>query len=381
MNDQQTSSRLKALSDAGVSIWLDDLSRELIETGKITDMVKHDSLVGMTSNPTIFAKALSEGERYDAQTRQLAGQGRSVDDAVFEITTTDVRNACDLLTEVWRETDGVDGRVSIEVPPGLAYDTATTVDMAKRLWRAVDRPNAYIKIPATEPGLEAITQTVAAGICVNVTLIFGLERYRGVMEAYLAGLERARDNGHNLADLHSVASFFVSRVDSDVDPQLDRIGTEEANALKGTAAVANARAAYGEFQRVFASDRYRALAADGARPQRPLWASTGMKNPDYPDTMYVTELVVPDTVSTMPGKTMRAFADHGEPPEDRVSGRVEEARRVLDRIEALGISYDDVVSRLETEGVDKFVKSWDQLTETVQQELDAAASGARGGSQ
>jgi transaldolase len=366
------SERLKALADAGVSIWLDDLSRERIETGNLADLVKNSSVVGVTTNPTIFAAALSEGERYTDQLRQLAKAGASVDDAVFELTTYDVREACDVLLDVFRETGGVDGRVSIEVSPGLAFDTDKTFAEAKKLWAAVDRPNLFIKIPATTEGAPAITSTLAEGISVNVTLIFGLDRYQGVMDAYLDGLEQAKANGKDLAEIHSVASFFVSRVDTEIDKRLEQIDDPAAKDLMGKAGIANARLAYEKYEDVFSDDRFRALRADGANTQRPLWASTGVKNPEYRDTMYITDLLVPNTVNTMPEKTMQAFADHGEVTGDQVTGNYDDARQVMARLGELGINYDDVIATLEREGVDKFVKSWDDLLDTVRDNLAGA---------
>jgi transaldolase len=366
------SERLKALADAGVSIWLDDLSRERIETGNLADLVKNSSVVGVTTNPTIFAAALSEGERYTDQLRQLAKAGASVDDAVFELTTYDVREACDVLLDVFRETGGVDGRVSIEVSPGLAFDTDKTFAEAKKLWAAVDRPNLFIKIPATTEGAPAITSTLAEGISVNVTLIFGLDRYQGVMDAYLDGLEQAKANGKDLAEIHSVASFFVSRVDTEIDKRLEQIDDPAAKDLMGKAGIANARLAYEKYEDVFSDDRFRALRADGANTQRPLWASTGVKNPEYRDTMYITDLLVPNTVNTMPEKTMQAFADHGEVTGDQVTGNYDDARQVMARLGELGIDYDDVIATLEREGVDKFVKSWDDLLDTVRDNLAGA---------
>jgi transaldolase len=366
------SDRLKALTDAGVSIWLDDLSRERIETGSLAELVRNNYVVGVTTNPTIFASALSDGKRYDDQVTELAAAGKSADDAVFELTTYDVREACDVMYDAFKATDGVDGRVSIEVSPGMAYDTEATLAEAKKLWKAVDRPNLFIKIPATTEGAPAITSTLADGISVNVTLIFGLERYDGVMRAYLEGIEQAKANGHDLSDIHSVASFFVSRVDTEIDKRLDAIEDPTAAELKGKAGIANARLAYAAYQKFFAQERFQALKADGANTQRPLWASTGVKDPAYADTMYVTELVVPNTVNTMPEKTMQAFADHGEVNGDQVTGNIEDAQQVLDRLEDLGISYDDVIATLEKEGVDKFVKSWGQLVDTVKEHLENA---------
>ncbi|MGA8256965.1 MAG: transaldolase [Nocardioides sp.] len=367
MND-----RLKALADAGVSIWLDDLSRERIETGNLADLVKEKSVVGVTTNPTIFASAIADGERYDEQVRRLVAEGASVDKVIFELTTEDVRNACDVLAPVAEATSD-DGRVSIEVEPTLARDTGGTIASAQALWKAVDRPNALIKIPATPEGLSAITAAIAQGISVNVTLIFSLQRYREVMDAYQAGLEQARDAGLDLGSIRSVASFFVSRVDSEVDARLEKIGTEDALALRGKAALANARLAYAAFQDVIASDRWEGLAKEGANAQRPLWASTGVKNSDYPDTLYVTDLVVADTVNTMPEKTLDAFADHGEVEGDTVTGRSGGAKSILDQLAAAGVDFDDVLAVLENEGVDKFVASWEELVATVEKQMQAAA--------
>jgi transaldolase len=365
------SDRLQALSDAGVSIWLDDLSRERIETGDLADLVEHQSVVGVTTNPTIFAGAIADGERYDEQVRELVAAGKDVDEVIFELTTEDVRNACDVLAPVAARTAD-DGRVSIEVEPDLAHDTEGTIASAKALWQAVDRPNVLIKIPATEAGLAAITAVVAEGISVNVTLIFSVERYRAVMDAYLTGLEQAREAGRDLSQIRSVASFFVSRVDSEVDKQLEALGTDEALALRGKAAVANARVAYAAYEEVVASDRWQQLAAAGARPQRPLWASTGVKNPDYPDTLYVADLVVADTVNTMPEKTLEAFADHGEVTGDAVTGRGEEAQQVLDDVAAQGVDWTQVMKTLEDEGVEKFVGSWHELVDTVRSQMAKA---------
>ena len=365
------SDRLKALADAGVSIWLDDLSRERIETGNLADLVKDKSVVGVTTNPTIFAAAIADGERYDEQVRTLVADGKSVDEVVFALTTEDVRNACDVLAPVAEETTD-DGRVSIEVEPTLANETEATIASAKALWAAVERPNALIKIPATLEGLPAITASIAAGISVNVTLIFSTERYRAVMDAYLTGLEQALEAGVDLSTIRSVASFFVSRVDTEIDKRLDAIGTDEALALRGRAAVANARLAYAAFEEVVASERWRSLAAAGAHPQRPLWASTGVKNPDYPDTLYVTDLVVAETVNTMPQKTMEAFSDHGDVKGDQVTGRAAEAQEVFDQVAAAGVDLDDVFLTLETEGVDKFKASWLELIATVEQQMDPA---------
>jgi transaldolase len=371
--------RLQQLSDAGVSIWLDDLSRERLETGNLADLVEHSHVVGVTSNPSIFQSALSKGERYDAQIRELAALGSDTDQTVRVLTTDDVREACKVLRPVYDATDGVDGRVSIEVSPGLAHDTEQTVAEAADLWKTVDQPNLMIKIPGTVEGGPAITETLAAGISVNVTLIFGLDQYRNVMEAHLAGLEKARENGHDLTTIHSVASFFVSRVDTEIDKRLDATtsgpGTDAD--LKGKAGVANARLAYQAYEETLAGERWASLEADGARRQRPLWASTGVKNPDYRDTMYVDDLVVEDTVNTMPEATMKAVADHGEIKGDQVRPFYDDAAAHMAALAEAGIDYDDVIEVLIKEGVDKFVTAWAELGETVTEALAAAHEGAR----
>ncbi len=364
---------LDRVADAGVAVWLDDLSRERLRTGNLKDLVAERRVVGVTTNPTIFATALAKGESYDEQLEQLRAQGTDVDGAVFAITTDDVREAADVLRPVYDATDGVDGRVSIEVDPRLAHDAQATVDSARALWSTVDRPNVFIKIPATLDGLRAITEVLADGISVNVTLIFSLERYRAVLDAFLEGLERARANGHDLAPIASVASFFVSRVDAAIDPRLDEIGSPEAAELRGKAAIANARLAYGVYEEVVASDRWQALAAAGAKPQRPLWASTGVKDKAYPDTRYVDELVVAGVVNTMPEATLQAVADHGDFRGDTVTGTQAEAQRVVDALAGLGIGIDEVTDQLEREGVDKFEKSWAELLDTVRRGLEQVA--------
>ncbi|PRY61573.1 transaldolase [Knoellia remsis] len=367
---------LKALSDAGVSIWLDDLSREALTSGRLQDAVKNGGVVGVTTNPSIFQVALSDGESYNEQVSKLAADRATLDEAVFAMTTEDVRNACDVLMPVFEATDRTDGRVSIEVDPRLAKDTEGTVAQAKQLRDGVDRPNALVKIPATVEGLPAISRTIADGISVNVTLIFSLDRYRAVMNAYLTGLEQAREAGKDLSQIESVASFFVSRVDTEIDKRLDAITGKDAEAakkLKGKAGIANARLAYQAYEEVFSTPRWKNLEADGAKPQRPLWASTGVKDPAYPDTMYVTELVAPGVVNTMPQKTLDAVADHGEITGDTITGNYEEATEVLDALERLGISYSDVTAQLEKEGIEKFEKSWGELLDGVQAELDKAA--------
>ncbi|HET8664550.1 MAG TPA: transaldolase [Nocardioides sp.] len=367
--------RLKQLSDAGVSIWLDDLSRERIETGNLADLMANQHVVGVTSNPTIFQAALSNGERYDAQIRELAALGTDRDQAVRVITTDDVRNACEIMRPAYDASGAVDGRVSIEVSPGLAHDTDATVAEAADLWKTVDQPNLLIKIPGTKEGWPAITETIANGISVNVTLIFGLEQYQHVMEAYVAGLEKARENGHDLSGIHSVASFFVSRVDTEIDKRLDASGADAS--LKGKAGVANARLAFKAYEEFFTGDRWAALEAAGARKQRPLWASTGVKNPDYKDTMYVDDLVVEDTVNTMPQKTLEAVADHGEIKGDQVRPFYDDAATHMSALADAGIDYDDVIEVLIKEGVEKFVTAWDELLDSVTEALEAAQKDGR----
>ena len=367
---------ITALADAGVSIWLDDLSRAILTDGTLEGLVADKGVVGVTTNPTIFAAALAKGDAYAEQVGQLAKDGADVERAVFEITTDDVRAACDLLRPIFDRTDGEDGRVSIEVDPRLARDTKATVEMAKRLWATVDRPNVMIKIPATVEGLPAISEVIADGINVNVTLIFSLDRYRGVMNAYLTGLEQAREHGKELSTIHSVASFFVSRVDAEIDKRLDALtgeAAEQAKELRGKAGIANARLAYQAYEEVFSTPRWQNLADDGAHKQRPLWASTGVKDPAYLDTMYVTELVAPNTVNTMPGKTLDAVADHGTVTGDAVTGTYAQARQTLDDLERLGIGYTEVVEKLEDEGLQKFDVSWEELLASVDTALSGAA--------
>ncbi len=362
--------KLGRLTELGVSIWLDDISRDRLTTGGLAQLVRDQHLAGVTSNPTIFQKAISGSKSYDEQVRDLALRGVDVGEAVRAITTYDVRWACDVLRPVYDATDGVDGRVSIEVDPRLAHDTERTVAEARALWWLVDRPNLFIKIPATKAGLPAISQCLAEGISVNVTLIFALERYGEVVDAFFDGVERAHRAGLPLARLASVASFFVSRVDTEVDKRLDKIGTDEARELRGRAAVANARLAYELFERKCASQQWQALEAAGARPQRPLWASTSTKDPAYPDTIYVDELIAAHTVNTMPESTLHAVADHGSVDGDTVRGHYAESHQVFDRLAQLGIDYDDVVQVLEDEGVEKFAVSWNELIESVSSELE-----------
>lgn len=362
------------LSGEGVSIWLDDLSRVLIDSGELQRLIDERNVVGITTNPTIFAAALSKAHAYEDQLRQLAGAGLSTVDAVFELTTEDVRRAADLMLPVYEASAGFDGRVSLEVEPRLAYDAAGTTAEAERLWTAIDRPNAMIKIPATNEGLEAITESIAAGISINVTLIFSLDRYRKVLDAYLSGLERAQVSGVGLSGIHSVASFFVSRVDADIDQRLDALGGDLAGGLKGKAGIANARLAYAIYQEVFSSERAQRLLEAGANRQRPLWASTGVKDPALSETTYVVELVAGGVVNTMPHKTLDAVHDHGEFRGDTVTGSYEEAKATIDALQSLGVSYQQVTEKLEREGVQKFSDSWDELINTVANALEQAST-------
>jgi transaldolase len=360
---------LAELSGAGVAVWLDDLSRDRIRSGNLQSLVDEYSVVGVTSNPTIFAAAISGSDSYDDQLHALAVRKVSVEEALRTITASDVRDACDLLAPVAQRQPG-DGRVSLEVAPGLAHDTDATAAEAAHLWWLVNRPNLFIKIPATVEGLAAITESTANGISVNVTLIFSLDRYRQVMDAYLAGLEKRVEAGGSLEGIASVGSFFVSRVDTEIDKRLDKAGADAS--LKGKAGIANAQLAYQAYEEVFTSDRWRALEAKGATPQRPLWASTGVKNPEYPDTMYISELIAPGTVNTMPEKTMKAYADHGQPGTP-VQKAYDDAAQVMQAVAAAGVDLDDVFRVLEDEGVQKFVDSWDDLTESVRSELEDKA--------
>ncbi|MGC4932386.1 transaldolase [Gordonia sp. DT30] len=365
--------KLAELSAAGVSVWLDDLSRDLIASGGLQEVIDTKSVVGVTTNPSIFQAALSKGSAYDAQVNELAARGADVDATIRTVTTDDVRNACDVLAPVFSSSNGVDGRVSIEVDPRLAHDTDKTVAQAIELWKIVDRPNVLIKIPATAAGLPAISRVIAEGISVNVTLIFSVERYRGVMDAYLSGVEAAAQAGHDVSKIHSVASFFVSRVDTEVDKRLDAIGTTDATERKGKAALANARLAYAAYQEIFEVEpRFQGLSAKGANAQRPLWASTGTKNADYPDTLYVSELVAPNTVNTMPGKTMDAFADHGWVNNSSIVGTAAASQQTFDAISAAGVDITDVFVVLEDEGVSKFEDSWNELLTATAEQLDAA---------
>jgi len=373
---------LKRLSDEGVAIWLDDLSRERLNTGNLAELVQSKHVVGVTTNPTIFQKAIGSGHSsYDGQLRDLAVRKVTTDEAVRMITTSDVRDAADVLRPVYDASNGRDGRVSIEVDPRLAHKTAPTIAEAKQLWWLVDRPNVFIKIPATKAGLPAITEVIAKGISVNVTLIFSLERYRAVMDAFLTGLEKAKAAGLDLSQIESVASFFVSRVDTEIDKRLDKIGGD-AKQLRSKAAIANARLAYQAYEDVFGSvdgskpgsARWKALESAGAKAQRPLWASTGVKDPALPDTLYVTELVAPGTVNTMPEATLDATADHGVITGDTITPNYADAKAVMDAIAAAGVDYDDVVQVLEDEGVEKFEQSWNELLDTVTASLASFAA-------
>ena len=349
--------RLRA---AGVSVWLDDLSRERLTAGSLAAL-RDRGVSGVTTNPTIFARAISDSDAYDGQIRDLRLRRVPVDQMLRELTASDVRQACDVLRPAYEATGGVDGRVSIEVDPRIAHDTGRTVAEARALWWLVDRPNLFIKIPAARQGLPAITACLAEGISINVTLIFSLARYGEVIEAFLAGLEAARAAGRDLSGIASVASFFVSRVDTEADRRLDKIDTPQAAALRGQAAIANARLAYQRYEESVSTDRWKSLAAAGARPQRPLWASTSVKDPAYEDTRYVTGLVAPDVVNTMPEATLNAVADHGRIPDDSIHGTYNQSRDALGELAAIGIDYHDVVQVLEDQGVGAFKASWDRL--------------------
>ncbi|MFL6240825.1 MAG: transaldolase [Actinomycetes bacterium] len=366
---------LAQLSANGVSVWLDNISRDILRTGGLGDLIRDRNVVGVTSNPTIFQKAISDSDAYDPQIRDLAIRGVDVGESLRAITAFDIRWACDVLRPTYDASNTVDGRVSIEVDPRIAHDTEKTIAEARALWWLVDRRNLYVKIPATPEGVPAIAQCLSEGISINVTLIFSLQRYDEVIDAFFDGMERAQKAGHDLSTLGSVASFFVSRVDSEYDKRLDKIGSDEAKALRGKAAVANARLAYELYEKKFESDRWKSLAALGARPQRPLWASTSTKDPAYEDTMYVVDLVAPGTVNTMPESTIQATYDHGVIPSDSVRGFYEDARNVIDKLTALGIEYADVVQVLEDEGVEKFEASWTELVDAVEKQLEDKATG------
>jgi transaldolase len=355
---------LAALSQAGVSIWLDDLSRERLVsdgTASLASLAANDHVVGVTTNPTIFARAITHSDAYAAQIRDLSARGVEVGEALRALTTYDVRWACDVLRPVYEATGGTDGRVSIEVDPRLAHETDATIAEARALWWQVDRPNLFIKIPAARQGLPAITACLAEGISINITLIFSRERYDAVMDAFLDGMESAREAGRDLRQIRSVASLFVSRVDTEIDSRLDKLGSPEAAAMRGKAAIANARLVYKHYERVFSSPRWAALRDAGATPQRPLWASTSVKDPAYPDTRYVTDLVAPGVVNTMPEATLRAFADHGRVPAEPIQDHYGEARQVIDTLQHIGIDFADVMQGLEDDAVTKFDDAWQEL--------------------
>jgi transaldolase len=362
-------SRLHQLSEHGQSVWIDSLSREMLETGELERLMREDAVVGVTSNPTIFEKALSTGGWYDDQLRKVIEQEDDPKEVFIALATEDIRDACDLLRPAWERTAGVDGRVSIEVDPDLAYDRDASYEEAMRLHELVDRPNAYVKIPGTIPGLGAIEDCIAAGRSINVTLIFSLERYEVVAEAYIRGLERLLAAGGDLAQVLSVASFFVSRVDTETDRRLEELGRQD---LQGRLAIANAKLAYECYGRLFSGERWGRLAAAGARPQRCLWASTSTKNPAYRDVLYVEELIGPETVNTMPLETIEAFQGHGVVAETLTQG-VDEARALLGELAAAGVDYDDVVATLEREGVEKFADSFRQLRDEIEARCKAVA--------
>ena len=364
-------SRLHELSEHGVSVWMDSLSREMLETGELARLMDEDAVVGVTSNPTIFQKALAEGDWYDEQLRAVVGETDDPVEQFFALAQEDIRDACDLMAPVWERTGGIDGYVSLEVDPTIAYDRQAQYEQAIRFHREVDRKNLYVKIPGTEPGLGAIEDCIAEGRSINVTLIFSLDRYREVVEAYLSGLERLVSGGGDPSAVRSVASFFVSRVDSEADRRLDEVGHPE---LKGRLAIANAKLAYRHWEQAFAGERWQALESKGAKTQRCLWASTSTKNPDYRDVLYVEELIGPDVVNTMPAETIRAFQDHGE-VRDTLETGLEEARALLDELAAAGVDYDDVVETLEKEGVQKFSDSFAELLNGITAKANAVVAG------
>ncbi len=360
-------SRLHQLSEHGVSVWIDSLSREMLETGQLARLIEEDAVVGVTSNPTIFEKALSSGDWYDDQLRDVLGGDGDPKEVFVDLATEDVRRACDLLHRVWEDSGRVDGYVSIEVDPDIAYDRDASYEQAMRLHELVDRPNVFVKIPGTEPGLGAIEDCIAAGRSINVTLIFSLERHAAVIEAYLRGLERLVADGGDPAPVASVASFFVSRVDTEADRRLAELGRDD---LQGKLAVANAKLAYQQYLDAFSGARWEGLAAEGAQAQRCLWASTSTKNPAYRDVLYVEELIGPDTVNTMPLETVSAFQDHGAVRETLTEG-VEEARQHLVALAEAGVDYADVVATLEREGVEKFSDSFRQLLDGIESKRTA----------
>jgi transaldolase len=358
-------SRLHQLSKLGQSVWIDFLSRQMLQSGKLARMMEEDAVVGVTSNPTIFQKAISEGDAYDEQIRTLLDELDDPKEIFWRLAEKDVGDACDLLRSVWDAGKGQDGYVSIEVDPNLAGDTEGTIAEARRLHQQIDKPNLHVKIPATKEGLPAIEEMIASGKNINVTLIFSLQRYVEVAEAYIRGLERLVARGGNPANVHSVASFFVSRVDTEADKRLDAVGSKDALALRGKLAIANAKLAYEHYQEAFSGARWEFLAAKGANPQRCLWASTSTKNPEYRDVMYVEELIGPSTVNTMPEETIRAFQDHGEVRGDTVTKGVKKAHKLIEELAAVGVDYDDIGETLELEGVQKFADSFEELLEGV----------------
>jgi len=357
-------SRLHELSDHGQSVWVDSVSREWLETGELERMIREDAVVGVTSNPTIFQKALAEGDWYDEQLREVLQEEDSDKEVFYRLAVQDIQDALSLLRPTWDEGKGQDGYVSMEVDPNLAYERDATIDEAMRLHEWIDRPNLFVKIPATEPGLGAIEECIARGRSINVTLIFSLERHEAVAEAYIRGLERLVESGGDPSTVASVASFFVSRVDTEADKRLDAIGTEQALALRGKLAVANAKLAYRNYGRIFSGERWERLAAAGASRQRCLWASTSTKNPEYRDVLYVEELIGPETVNTMPKETIEAFQDHGVVA-DTLEQDVDAARRLIDELAEVGVDYDDVVDTLEREGVEKFADSFRDLLDGI----------------
>ena len=366
-------SNLHKLSARGVSVWIDYLSREMVDGGELKRMMEEDAVVGVTSNPTIFQKAIASGNAYDEQLKELLGEEDDPKEIFLQLSARDIDAATDLLAGV-HDKDDEDGFVSWEVDPTLAYDREATFDEAMRLHEWIDKPNLYVKIPATKPGLGAIEDSVAHGKNINVTLIFSLQRYKEVVEAYLRGLERLVASGGKPRDVHSVASFFVSRVETEADKRLEKIGTPEALALRGKLAIANAKLAYEHYQKAFSGPRWEFLAGKGATPQRCLWASTSTKNPDYRDVIYVEELIGPETVNTMPLETIHAFQDHGEVRGDTVLEGVDEARDLLERIAEAGVSYDEIVETIEAEGVQKFADSYDEIVESIRAKRGSLAA-------
>jgi transaldolase len=366
--------RLQELSEHGVSVWLDYLSRDILQNGKLAQMMDRDAVVGVTSNPTIFQKALSSGTAYDEQLKELLTHEDDGKEIFLALSAEDVKEATALLRRAWDASDQTDGYVSWEVDPDLAYEREATFEEAKRLHEWIDEPNLYVKIPATAPGVSAIEDSIAAGRNINVTLIFSLQRYKEVVEAYVRGVERFAEAGGDPSTVHSVASFFVSRVDTEADKRLEKIGTDEALALRGKLAIANAKLAYQHYKEVFASDRWRPLAERGATPQRCLWASTSTKNPEYRDVLYVEELIGPDTVNTMPEETIDAFQDHGVVKENSLEEGLDEARELFTQLQDVGVDYDDVTDTLEKEGVQKFSDSFTELKQGIAEKRSELAA-------